>query len=271
MFQRDYTYEYNGRNIPFKIWFSDDSSIIDTVIFLGTVQVDKLTQWVAESSPPRTAIVQGAPHWFAKEDGSDIPSYMFNYTKDSFDSLTADFKLKGLNIIADSQAVPGVVQLFTQDNYKSYMKNMILLQPLGFNANSFAGTDDQRIDAFKSRIIKNAYHQLIGLLLDSRLRYNHRLLSKTVSFRDPKARAQYNSGLKYDSLPDLRALMKISKNIMIVCGEKDKIFTASEIMKNLQQANLSVEVVIVKNIPHSPLATRKGLVLLNKAFTLLGI
>ena len=268
MFQRDHTYKYNGKKISYKIWFSDDSSTIDTVIFLGTVQIDKLTQWVAESSPPRTAIIQGAPHWFAKEDGSDIPSYMFNYTKDSFDSLVADFELKGLNIIADSQAVPGVIQLFAQDNYKSYMKNLVLLQPLGLNANSFAGTDDQRIDTFKNRIIKNAYHQLTDLLLDSRLRYNYRLLSKTVSFRDPKARAQYNSGLKYDSLPDLRALMNISKDVTIVCGAKDKIFMANEIKKHLRQANLSIEVVIVKNIPHSPLATRKGLVLLNKAFTL---
>lgn len=271
MLQRDHVYEYDGKRISYKVWLSSDSSTIDTVIFLGTVQVGKLAQWVAESSPPRTAVIQGAPHWFAKEDGSDIASYMLNYTKNSLDSLATDFELHGMNIIADSQAVPGVIQLFAQDNYKPYAKNIVLLQPLGFNADSFAGTDDQKIDTLKNRTIKNAYYQLADLLLDSRLRYNHRLLSKTVSFRDPKARAQYTSGLKYNSLPDLKDLVRTIENITIICGEKDKLFMANEIKNNLRQADISIEVVVVKNIPHSPLATRRGLVLLNKAFTLLGI
>lgn len=271
MVERDYTYEYDGKKISYKIWFSDEGSVIDTVIFLGTVQINKLVQWVAESCPPRIAVIQGAPHWLAKDDGSDIPNYMFRYTKNSFDRLAADFELKGLNIIADSQAVPGVISLFLQDNYKSYVKNMVLLQPLGLNADSFAGTDSQRIEIFKNRIIKNTYHQLPDLLLDSRLRYNHRLLSKTVSFRDSKVRAQYNNGLKHDSLPNLKELVRNNKNISIVCGEKDKIFKADEIRKNLNQSNLPIKVVTVKNIPHSPLASRKGLMLLSKAFTLCGV
>lgn len=271
MLQRDYTYEYNGRKISYKIWLSDDSSTIDTVIFLGTVQIGKIAQWVARSSPPRTAVIQGAPHWFAKNDGSDIPSYMVNYAKDSFDSLASDFMLKDLNIIAESQAVPCVLQLFARGDYKSYMKNLVLLQPLGFNTNSFAGTNDQRIDTFKSRIIKNTFHQLADLPLDGRLRYNYRLLSKIVSFREPKDRAQYSSGLKHDSIPDLRALMKINDNITIICGKNDKVFVAKEIMENLRQANLPIKVVVVKNVPHSSLATRKGLILLNEAFALLGV
>jgi hypothetical protein len=271
MFRKEFLYRYDGRDIPYSVWVSDESTTINTIIFLGTVQIENLPKWVTEACPPRTAVVQGAPHWFAKEDGSDIPEYMFGYTEDAFRSIAETFRFENLSIIAESQAAPGVIQLFANKKYTPYnVKNIVLLQPLGFNVNSFCGTDTDRMDAFKKRIIKNSYHQLADLFLDSRLRYNHKLLNKTVQFNDSSTQAQYNSGLKWDSLPDARKLILMNQNVTIVCGEKDKIFMPSEIKGNLEKANIPIRVVMMKGIPHSPIATRKGLVLLEKAFALIG-
>ncbi len=269
MHSKTYSYSYNSDTIPYTVWFSEDSKIIETIVFLGTVQIDSLPQWVVESCPPRTAVVQGAPHWFAKSDGSDIPTYMFNYTKEAFNGILADSKFKNLNIIADSQAVPGVVRLFSQTSYTHLIGYVVLLQPLGFNHSSFTGSDKQRLAIFRKRIIENARYQLIDLIKDRRLRYNHKLLSKMVKFGDPKARSQYSSGLAHDALPDLRRLVNYNKRVMILCGDKDKIFPPREIQDNLAKALVDVQVIIVKGIPHSPLATQKGLTLLRKAFKVL--
>ena len=268
MYQRELGFDYLGRRIPFSIWLSDDSRVIDTVIFLGTVQIGKLPMWVAESSPPRTAVVQGAPHWHANEDGSDIPSYTLNFAKTAFDSLVTMATLETVNIIADSQAAPAVIQLFASDSYSSYMKQVVLLQPLGLNTSVFGGSDEQRMKILQERVTNNVYRQLPELVRDTRLRHNYRVMNKTVSFRDPRSRAQYSSGLSYDATPDLAALIGVNPNVVIVSGGADKIFIPTEIKDNLSQAGLHVDMVIVPGVPHSPLATRKGRVLLEKAFSL---
>ena len=264
--RRDFKYFYDNKEIPYNIWFSDDSPTVDAVVFLGTVQVGKLPQWVAEQCPPKTAVIQGAPHWHAKEDGSDIPKYMFHYTESAFKSIIGCRSVKQLSIIADSQAAPGVIRLFSLDKYRSYMKIMVLLQPLGLTATIYDDTDKHRMALFKKRILQNRYHQLSSLLLDRRLRYNHRLLNKMVNFKDTKATMQYSSGLRYNSLPDLQKLLQYSSNVKIVCGGNDRIFPASEIEANLRRNDMAIDVVSVRGVPHSPLATKQGTRLLNKAF-----
>ncbi len=269
MVQKEFTYSYNGKKIPFTVWLTEDSGALDTVVFLGTVQVGKLAEWVARDCPPRTAIVQGAPQWFAKEDGSDTAEFMYGFTESAFKSLQANYSFKSLHVIAESQAVPGVVLLFNMTEYKHCLKSAVLLQPLGFTANIFAGTDEQRLALFKKRIIKNAYHQLTGLLLDSRLRHNHRQLTKLTSFRDPQVKAQYNSGLKHDSLPELKQLLSHNSHVTIICGSNDKIFPPHEIKASLKLYGLKVPLLTVVGVPHSPPATKQGNKLMAKAFSLL--
>lgn len=271
MIQKKFVYDHHNKQIEYSVWFTDNSEALDTVVFLGTVQIGKLPEWVAEACPPRTAIVQGAPHWHAKDDGSDIPEYMAGFTESVLKNIRAHYTFNSLHVIADSQAVPGVMQLFALDRYRSYLNNAVLLQPLGLTTNVFEGEDDVRIELFRKRIIKNAYHQLTSLFLDSRLRYNHHLLSKTVSFRDPKARAQYSAGLMHNALPDLKRLLLQGNNITIICGANDKIFPASEVQANLKAENITVPVLEVKDVPHSPLATKQGIKLLNSAFSVLGL
>lgn len=267
MNSKDFTYDYKNRKVSYKVWFTDDSENLGTIIFLGTVQIDKLPQWVAEQCPSGTAVVQGAPHWFADDDGRDIVEYLLQYTKNAFDSATMNRKFDKLHIIADSQAASSVVRLFAHENeYLSHLKDLTLIQPSGFTANIFDGDNEQRIETFKKRVICNTYDQLPEFLIDDRLRYNYKTLVKMTSFRDPKSRLQYGNGLAHNALPNLWELSRLNDKITIICGEKDKLFTAQEIKSNLQSANIPVKVVVVEGVAHSSLATKKGRLLLHSAF-----
>lgn len=259
-------YSYDGKTISYSIWHTELHSHVDTVIFLGTVQIGKLPEWVAQYCQPGTVIVQGAPHWHAKDDGSDMPAYMFGFTHSAFRAIIDTFQIETVNVIADSQATPAVLQLFRQEPFTQYLHKLVLLQPLGFNQSSFAGNPAAGIAEFKKRIIKNAYHQVPALLTDKRLRHNHRLLSKKVRFSDEKARAQYGSGLTHDATPDLKQLLLGNSNVRIICGENDEIFPASELKTTLHDRGINVEVGIVKSAPHSPLGTNHGRRLLEAAF-----
>jgi hypothetical protein len=265
MLKKEFTYHYNGKTIPYDVWVTDNSGIIETIIFLGTVQIEKIPLWIAEKCPPKTAIVQGAPHWLAKDDGSDIPEYMLGYAKSVLESTLANFTVDKLHAIADSQSVPSVVKMFSLDKYSPYMQDMVLIQPLGLTKNIFDGTDYERIKLFKKRVLENICHQLIHLMIDGRLRYNYELIGKMIDFSNPKARAQYNSGLKLSSLDDLTQLYEINNKITIICGAKDKIFPANEIENNLKKYNLPIAIHKIKGVLHSPLATKQGVKLLVEA------
>lgn len=263
-----YTFLYKGSTIPYAVWCNvDEGTSIETIIFLGTVQIDHLGRWVAEDCPPNTIVVQGAPHWFAKSDGSDIPEYMYNFTKSVFETLLKNFSVSENHIIAESQAVPGVLGLFKQKGYIPYVKKLTLLQPLGLNAHIYKGTDTQRIETFRHRITANFLHQLMPLLTDERLRYNHRVLHRLAggSMRNPKTRAQYSSGLAHDAISDLKYLYEYLKNVTIICGANDKIFPPTEIRATLSKNEIGIPVQIIKGIPHSPLASRYGKKLLSAA------
>lgn len=269
MQSQEFNYNYDGQMIPCRVWYSDYSDEVERIIFLGSVQIGMLPKWVAEQSPPKTAVIQGAPHWHAKHDGSDIPEYMSEYSVTAFRALLRARTVKPSLIIAESQAAPGVIMLFARSEYSSYMKSMALIQPLGLTEPIFRGSDRERIELFRYKIIQNGYYQLASILTDTRLRYNYRMLTKHTSLKDPKSAAQYNSGLKNDSLPVLKELLKINRNVTIVCGGRDKIFPETEITNNLKDHGIDIEVVKVENVPHSPLASKQGIKLLEKAFDLL--
>lgn len=261
-----FSYRYEEQDIPYSIWFSDDSSSVENIVFLGTVQVGKLPEWVAKKCPPKTAIVQGAPHWYAKPDGSDIPSYMFGYSVASFQALLSVRDVRPSAVVADSQAAPGTILLFGRSEYKQYMSKLALVQPLGLTAHIYNGSDEDRMTLFKQRIIKNSYHQLTSLLTDSRLRYNYRMLSRFTGHSDPKTMAQYSSGLKHDSRTELKELLAINPSVSIISGSRDKIFPIAEIRQSLDMADIRLGIISVQGVPHSPLASRKGSKLLEKAF-----
>lgn len=267
MKRRQFTYLYQGKPIDYSVWLTSNDKTINTIVFLGTVQIDKLPEWVAQACPPKTAIVQGGPYWHAKPDGSDIPDFMIGYTKSALKEIESQYTISSLNIIADSQAVAAVIRIFTLKQYFPTLKSLVLLQPLGLNPNAFKGPENERIATLKRRVARNAYHQIPSLMFDSRLRYNHRLLGKIASLRDTRVRAQYSSGLGHSALPDLKKLTKLGASVTIICGAKDKMFPADEIEPSLKQEGIAIPVVSVHSVPHSPLATKQGLKLLNAAFS----
>lgn len=267
MKRRQFTYLYQGKPIDYSVWFTSNDKTMNTIVFLGTVQIDKLPEWVARACPPGTAIVQGAPYWHTKPDGSDIPDFMIGYTKSALKEIAAHHTISSLNVLADSQAVPAVIRIFTLKQYAPTLKSLVLLQPLGLNPNAFRGTENERIAILKRRVARNAYHQIPSLVFDSRLRYNHRLLNKVASLRNPRVKAQYSSGLEHSALPDLKKLTELGAKVTIVCGAKDKMFPADEIESSLKQEGIAIPMVSVRSVPHSPLATKQGLKLLNAAFS----
>lgn len=259
------TYNYKGQLINLSIWFTGSSKKVETIIFLGTVQIGKLPEWVAEECPPNTIVVQGSPHWHAKEDGSDIPEYMYMFTKEAFISILKNFSINKVKIIAESQAVPGVVRLFSLKTHSVYLESMVLIQPLGLNTHAFSGSDHQRIKLFKNRLIRNVSHQFLYMLTDKRHRYNYRQVSSKINFRNAVSRAQYSSGLMYDVTTDLKMLYTKNNNIIIFCGENDKVFIPAEIKENLRKQSIKVEVRTIPGVSHESLATKQGQKLLYAA------
>lgn len=263
---QEFQSSYNGQSITFVAWANHTNGPVVSVLFLGTLQVAKLPRWVAESCPPGTVVVQGLPHWYARDDGSDMPEFSVNFIRCAFDALINQHDFDKVNVIAESQAVPGVTKLLARPKYQPHLKQLILLQPLGLNSQAFAGSLDQRISVFQKRINANLVQQLGPLLTDRRLRYNHRLLFKSVNLRNAKDRAQYGSGLTYNAIPDLQQLYKVNPNIRIICGAKDKLFVPAEIQESLRAAQLQIAVTTVSGVPHMPLATRLGRRLLHGCF-----
>lgn len=260
-----FQYTYENHLITARIWYSSQNVPISTIVFLGTVQIEKHPEWIAQMSPPGTAIIQGAPHWHAKDDGSDIPEFMYRFTKEAFSTILKKDISKALHIIADSQASPTLITWLTVNNSHLNAKRLTLLQPLGLNPQAFEGNTAERIRKFKKRVMQNFRYQLKSLATDPKLRYNHRLILKTVGYRSPKAYAQYDSGLAHNSIPNLKSLTDTTIDITIICGAQDMIFPATEIKQSLQQAQLPIPIITIPGVPHSPLATKNGHKLLSKA------
>lgn len=266
MHSREYGYIYDDKSIPYKVWLSDDSRNIRMIIFLGTVQIGMMPKWVAEKCPSGTAVVEGAPYWFARADGSDMHEYMFNYAKSAYDSLSKDYDFENLSVLAESQAAPAAVRMFTQEPYSKFVQKLILLQPLGFNAHKYPGSNDQKMRVFRRRILKNLIYQMPASLCDEKWRYSYRALSSKVSFRDRTSRAHYASGLKYDATADLSRSKIELDNITIICGTNDQLFPPGEIKETLDRKNLPIDLIEIKGAPHSPLFTKAGYKLLSSAF-----
>ena len=261
-----YYYHYRNQDIPYTVWRNDDDAVVEAILFLGTVQVGKLPEWIATQCPPRTAIVQGAPHWHAKAEGSDIPAFVRGFTESAYANIMNDFCINSPVVIADSQAAPAVISLLADLQHDC--GQLILLQPLGLNAREYGKTDTERITTLKKRILSNARHQFLSFMSDKRLRYSHRLLRKIVNSSSSSAIMQYTAGLRYDILPELRQL-HASLNITVICGAHDTLFPANEIRENLQIHDLAIEIMTVASVPHSSLASRQGKRLLTRAFEVL--
>lgn len=258
-------YAHEGSSVPYRIWHKDGDGTIPLVVFLGTIQIGALAEWVAELCPPNSFVIEGAPHWLGGDTEAEVAAFMFRYTQETFRAICDLYAVEHVNVIAESQAVPGVLKLFAEHEFGMLLNALSLVQPLGLNQAAFGGNSQERMDEFHRRLRKNLLHQIPALVTDGKLRHNHRLLYGTIKKDQQKHHKQYSSGLSYDALPSLCTICRIHQNIVIVCGEKDEIFPGEEVRDALSQHGLYLEVRKVHGVPHSPLATKWGQKLLSEA------
>lgn len=258
------SYVYNGNRVEADAWFTPGKAKAKTIVLLGTVQVGMLAEWVAEKCPPNTVIIEGAPHWLAQDDGSDMTEFMFQFTKRTFDFIHEQ-ELYITHVITDSQATPAAIKLLLLKKYRAQLQTVVMLQPVGLNASSYGQTHKERLRTLHKRVAANARYQLTALITDPKLRHNHRLLSRAVGRAGDKTWQQYSAGLAYDSSPDIKELALLNRHALIICGEHDRLFPASEITATLAEIKVDIPVRTVAGVPHSPLATKQGNKLLQQA------
>lgn len=256
-------FPHDRHSIPYSIWLSGSlATPIHTVVFLGTVQVGKLPAWLAQHCPPGVAVAQGAPHWMAKADGSDLTEFMQQFTESVFKSILGMEHMKKLHIIVDSQATPNVLELLAQDIYIGFVTSLVLIQPLALNSKAFIVGP---VETLKLRVRKNLRHQLPFIAIDKRLAYNHRQILQRVGYNNARADAQYAVGLNRNGIDDLRILHQAHVPITIISGEKDELFPPREIRESLHDNKLDIPLLIIKATPHSPLPSKQGMRLFRRA------
>lgn len=266
MHKNSYVFIYKGGEIGYDIWFSGPKDQISTIVFLGTVQVGDIPRWVAQACPSRTAVVQGAPHWFAESDGSDIPEFMLRFTEDAYRRIKHKCDVDDIKIISDSQAAPPILRMLCSENLADTVSAVILLQPLGLNRQAYGdGDDSARLRIFKKRLFRNALNHIAPMLYDERLRYSYRQQLRLTFSDGTKADAQYAAGLGCDSTGDLLRVYASGIRVSIVCGARDELFPPEEISRNLKSREIPIQVRIVAGVSHSPLPSRQGLHLLRVA------
>lgn len=258
-----FTFNYRDKEIPFRVFTRHDTTVVRSILFLGTLQTPRLARRVASLCPAGTVVVQGAPHWKADKNGVTIPDFMFGFTETALDMILQHFTTPAkITLIAESQATPAIIKL----GAKQSVGTIVIMQPLGLNSQSFPGTLAQKSQELTRRMRKNFTHQLPALLQDANLRYNHTVLA-ALSARESllgRAANQYGAGLAYDGLPDLQ---KVATKTHIILGEQDKLFPPKEIIPTLGLHNIKcASVVIVPNTPHSPLSSKAGQNFLRQVF-----
>lgn len=258
-------YTYKQKEIEYTIWHTLRSSDVLTILFLGVAQIEKLPKWVAEHCPNDVIVVQGAPLWNAAEDGADTVEFMFAYIKNVFEYICQTQDFESINIITESQAAPGTAWLFSQEKYNRRVKRITLVQPLGFTQKEYGTSVDDATKVLARRARHNMGYQLKAFLFEPKQRYNHHIVSKHLNFKQAASKAQFGSGLLHDATADFRQLARVYPDIVIVCGENDKLFPPSELSQSLQRHRIPMRLKIVPRVSHATFVSRDGLRLLQEA------
>lgn len=261
-----HSFIYHHTRIDYDIWQTTPNLTPSRILFLGAAQMGLVANWVAEHCPPATLVVQGLPHWLV--DDEDISGFAIKYIDEAFQALRAHYNLAKVDILVESQAAPSVTKLFMKKEYEENLRDLVLIQPLGLNAATFNDVDDP-FALFLRRTARNARYQL-PQIFDSKLYHNTKQLAKHLKLRDPKFRTHYTTGLRQNITSELKKLHNEKRHhIAIICGANDKLFSPEEIAKTLETHDIDLPVQLIPGVPHSPLATRQGLLLLQAAFDVL--
>lgn len=233
----------------------------DTILLLGSGQVEHVFHRVAQICPPNIAVVQGAPHWFIAEDNAN--NFMAIFVKQALDFLLAHSQTSQLHIIAESQAAPPTIFCCAQTEYVPRLSQLTLIQPLGLTHNYYQPRR-RVIKLFQRRVVKNMLHQFGSLLTDKHMRRNYRTVMKRVNFTNITIQRQFVHGLSVNSFSDLQQIHH-NRHIVIISGKQDALFPPRVIKQNLTKHQLPIPVIRVPRVAHSSLATRQGYRLLKIA------
>jgi len=262
-------FNYSNKKIYYHYWSHIDNSKPDTIIFLGTFQIGKIPKWVTKAAPPGVVVVQGLPHWESHPSAQDLKDFSINYSETALKSILSTYKISSVNIIAQSQAVPGAI-VAALNNFSS-INNISLMAPLGFTSQIFGKTMKERINKLRLRSLYTLFQLSQSPFYDLRNAYICLMLLKAV-LSESKIGAsdkKYATGLSYDMLEKTRLLAdklwKKGKLLTIFLGEKDKIFPPIEIIESLKTIDTKhIKTVIIPNLSHSSLAIRGSSKILNQ-------
>lgn len=245
---------YDSHVIPCDILFTSDDLSFDTILLLGSGQVDHVFHRVAQLCPPHIAVIQGAPHWIINEDNAN--DFMAAFVKQALDYLLAHSQTQ-LHIIAESQAAPPTIFYCAQPEYLSRLSQLILIQPLGLTHNYYQ-SHRRAITLFRRRVLKNMLHQFRSLLTDKYMRRNYRTVMKRVDLTNTIIQHQFIHGLSVNSFSDLQQVHHHNRHIVIISGKHDALFPPHIIKQNLAKYQLPISLTTVPRVAHSSLATRQG-------------
>ena len=256
------SFSYGSRAIPCEILFTSDDMSFNTILFLGSGQVEHVLHRVAQICPPNIAVVQGAPHWLITEDNAN--NFMAIFVKQALDFLLAHSQTPQLHIIAESQAAPPTIFCCAQPEYVPRLSQLTLIQPLGLTHNYYQ-PHRHVIKLFQRRVAKNMLRQFGSLLTDKYMRRNYRTVMKRVNFTNLTIQRQFVHGLSVNSFSDLQQVHHHNRRIVIISGKHDTLFPLRIIKQNLIKYQLPIPVICVPRVAHSSLATRQGYRLLKIA------
>lgn len=252
---------YNSRTIPCEILFTSDDMSFDTILLLGSGQVEHVFHRVAQLCPPHIAVVQGAPHWLIDEDNAN--DFMAAFVKQALDYLLTHTQNQ-FHIIAESQAAPPTTFCCAQPEYLSRLSQLTLIQPLGLTHNYYQSRR-RAITLFRRRVLKNMLHHFGSLLTDRYTRRNYHTVMKRVDLTNITIQHQFTHGLSVNSFEELQQIYRHNRRVVIISGKQDALFLPCAIKQNLTKYQLPIPVICVPRIAHSSLATRQGYRLLTIA------
>lgn len=266
------TFRYGKKEITFNFWIDRTEANLepDTVLFLGAGQTGSICRWVAHAAGPRVVVVEGLPHWEAHPSAEDIVEFSKAYIHTALQAVLTAFTLPSVNIIGESQAAPATVVLASSAPDK--VRNIVLIRPLGFSVHAFGSSDQERLHAFRRRIMRTALQFSQSFFHDPRNVGVISIMTRTM-LREPTMRAlvkKYAAGIAYDILEDCRQVAKQQQlnghSFTILLGEKDKMFPPSEVVAVLKSSGIvGVTIKILPKTVHSSLAVRSSKVILKQA------
>lgn len=266
MKKHEASFAYQHKKIPFYFWEHKAANRpTDTIIFLGTGQVGKIPYWVAKAAPPGVIVVEGLPHWHSSPDAEDLLLFTQSYTRHAFEAASKVCGSSKVNVIAQSQAAPGVTWLA---NYfsKKIIHDVALILPMGLNTQSLGTTAEERYQELKRRSAKTILHpEQLGL----RNIYAGAMLAKIIlaGMRDGSTKRKYSRGISQDVVSELHSLQKgASHKITLFLGAEDILFPTHEIERALKSASITnVAIVVMPRKSHTSLTTKRSQQLVKQA------